>query len=81
MIHIGDIVQAKRGEDDYFFGVVVESNRPKEGRPQYRVRAIRPITAPTITPNECWVEELTTYDALRAWAGPLDWIEEWIGSR
>jgi len=75
MVNIGEIVQAKRKENDYFYGVV-KAIRPTEGlQKQYQVCDLK-------NPNECfWVEEMSTYEALRAWAGPVDWIEEWIGSR
>ena len=78
MSQIGDVVLAKRGEGDYFFGEVKEI-RPTEGlRKQYLVCAIKP-GADESNP-ECWVEEMSSYDALRRWGGPIPWIEEWIKS-
>lgn len=78
-IHVGDCVMVAptRGHTGAQFGQVAEIERNTADRPiQYLVQWLS--TDPTKTNGKAWVNvsKVTSYSALKAWAGPCTRVEE-----
>ena len=78
-IHVGDCVMVTpaRGQDRAQFGQVAEIERNTDNRPmRYLVQWLS--TGPTKTSSRAWVgvSKVTSYSALKAWAGPCTHVEE-----
>lgn len=94
---IGDIVQAKREDGQYFYGVIEEVRVIIADDAQYiryndRIQHDEPESESPQTQyrvrsiraeesTEEWSASVVKYEALRRWGGPIMWIEEWISSR
>ena len=76
-IRKGDIVQV----DNRWYGRVIDIATTQDNEViAYRVEALEPITAPTLTPNpnDMWVDydNVVSYTALRAAFGPIPSVEK-----